>query len=257
MHVWSFCRQHAVPAIAVILLCCVLAVAGMAHGGTFQVNPIRITLSPQSTSALLAVQNDGSETSRFQIGVFEWDQSADGEMVLNPTEDLIFYPKLLTIEPGDQRNIRIGTKQAVVSTEKSYRIFVEELPPLDDTQQKGIRLLTKMGVPIFIQPIKQLVQAELGEMKMDGNEFFFEIKNIGNVHFLPGKIRVVGKDTTSRILLEREPQPWYILTGGVRKFSIPISPRECKQLHDLTIELEVEGKTLKQEFAVPAQVCQS
>jgi hypothetical protein len=44
--------------------------------------------------------------------------------------------------------------------------------------------------------------------------------------------------------------------GGVRKYSIVISPRECKQLHDLTVELEVEGKTLKQAFAVPAQLCQ-
>jgi fimbrial chaperone protein len=234
-----------------------LALVGVAQGGTFQVNPIRIMLSPQSTSALLAVQNDGSETARFQIGLFEWDQSADGEMLLNPTEDLIFYPKLLTIEPGDQRNIRIGTQHAAVASEKAYRIFVEELPPADDTQQKGIRLLTKMGVPIFIQPTKQLVRAALGGMKIGGNEFFFEIKNTGNVHFLPGKIRVVGKDMTSRILLEHTPQPWYILTGGVRKFSIPISPRDCKELHDLTIELELEGKTLTQEFAVPTQVCQS
>jgi fimbrial chaperone protein len=252
----SYCCQRA-AVIKTILLWSIIAFVGVAQAGTFQVNPIRITLSPQSTSALLAVQNDGSETARFQIGVFEWDQSADGEMVLNTTEDLIFYPKLLTIEPGDQRNIRIGAKQAAVVSEKSYRIFIEELPPADDMQQKGIRLLTKMGVPIFIQPMKQLIQAQLGDMKMGGNEFFFEVKNTGNVHFVPANIRVVGKDMASRILLERAPQPWYILTGGVRKFSIPISPRECQQLHDLTIELEVEGKTLKQEFAVPARVCQS
>ena len=257
MNASSFFRQRALSAFEAIVVCCIVALAGSAHAGSFQVNPIRIILSPQSTSALLEVQNDGSETARFQIGVFEWDQSADGEMVLNPTEDVIFYPKLLTIEPGDQRNIRVGTKQVTVATEKSYRIFVEELPPADDTQQRGIRLLTKMGVPIFIQPIKQLVQAELGEMKMGGNEFSFEIRNTGNIHFVPGKIRVIGKDMASQILLERSPQPWYILTGGVRKLSIPISPPECKQLHELTIEVEVEGKTLNQAFPVPAEVCQS
>jgi fimbrial chaperone protein len=253
----SCCRQRAVPVVEAILICCMLAFAGMAQGGTFQVNPIRITLSPQSTSALLSIQNDGAETARFQIGVFEWDQAVDGEMVLNPTEDLIFYPKLIAIDPGDQRNIRVGTKQAAVVTEKSYRIFVEELPPADNVQQKGIRLLTKMGIPVFIQPTKQLVQAQLGQMKMGADGFSFEIKNTGNVHFFPGKIRVLGKDTPGEILLDRQLQPWYVLSGGVRKYSVEISPRECHQLHDLTVELEVEGKTFKQEFSVPTQVCQS
>jgi fimbrial chaperone protein len=253
----SCCRRRATLVIQAFIIWCVIATAGVARGGTFQVNPIRITLSPQSASALLSIQNDSAETARFQIGVFEWDQAADGKMVLNPTEDLIFYPKLLAIDPGDQRNIRVGTKQAAVVTEKSYRIFVEELPPADNVQQKGIRLLTKMGIPVFIQPTKQLVQAQLGQMKMGADGFSFEIKNTGNVHFFPGKIRVLGKDTPGEILLDRQLQPWYVLSGGVRKYSVEISPRECHQLHDLTVELEVEGKTFKQEFSVPTQVCQS
>ena len=251
------CCQRATPVIKTILLWSVLAFAGVARGGTFQVNPIRITLSPQSASALLSIQNDSVETTRFQIGVFEWDQATDGEMVLNPTEDLIFYPKLLAVDPGDQRNIRIGTKQPAVATEKSYRIFVEELPPADNGKQQGIRLLTKMGIPVFIQPTKQLVQAQVGQMKMGADGFSFEIKNTGNVHFFPGKIRVFGKGAPDEILLDRQLQPWYVLSGGVRKYSVEISPRECHQLHDLTVELEVDGKTLKQEFSVPAQVCQS
>lgn len=253
----SCCSQRVAPVIKTILVWCVLAFAGVAQGGTFQVNPIRITLSPQSASALLSIQNDSAETARFQIDVFEWDQAADGEMVLNPTEDLIFYPKLLAIDPGDQRNIRVGTKQLAVATEKSYRIFVEELPPADNGKQKGIRLLTKMGIPVFIQPTKQLVQPQVGQMKMSTDGFSFEIKNTGTVHFFPGKIRVFGKGTPGEILLDRQLQPWYVLSGGVRKYSIEISPRECHQLHDLTVELEVEGKTFKQEFSVPTQVCHS
>jgi fimbrial chaperone protein len=253
----NLCRRRAALVLETILIWFVFAFAGVARGGTFQVNPIRITLSPQSSSALLSVQNDSAETIRFQIGVYEWDQATDGEMLLNPTEDLIFYPKLLAIDPGDQRNIRVGTKQAAVATEKSYRIFVEELPRADNVTHKGIRLLTKMGIPVFIQPTKQVVEAQLGQMEMSFNGFSFEIKNTGNVHFFPGKIRVLGKGAPGDILLDRQLQPWYVLSGNVRKYSIEISPRECKQLHDLTVELEVEGKTLKQEFSVPAQICQS
>jgi len=151
------------------------------------------------------------EKVRFQVGVFEWDQSPDGEMLLNPTEDLIFFPNLLAIDPGDERNIRVGTNRSIVSTEKSYRIFVEELPPAEKSEAQGIRILTKMGVPIFIQPAKQLLQGQIEQMKLGEGKFYFEIKNVGNVHFFPRFVRVQGKDPMGETLLGRELQPWYIL----------------------------------------------
>ena len=80
-------KRATLVAIA-LLLSLELAQARVAHSGTFQVNPIRITLSRQSSSSLLSVRNDSTEKIRFQIDVFAWDQNPKGEMVLNPTEDL-------------------------------------------------------------------------------------------------------------------------------------------------------------------------
>jgi len=249
-----FDRERATSVLGAIFLIA-LVYTGVALPGTFQVNPIRITLSPQSSSSLLTVRNDSTEKVRFQIGVFAWDQSAEGEMLLNPTEDLIFYPNLLTIEPGDERNIRVGTNRAIVATEKSYRVFVEELPSADNSQAKGIRILTKMGVPIFIQPAKRLLQGQVEHMQLGGGEFSFVIKNAGNVHFFPRTIRVQGKDTVGEMLVERQLQPWYILSGGTRKYSIEISQTDCPKLQNLTVEVELEGKTLKETFAVPLSDC--
>jgi fimbrial chaperone protein len=83
------------------------------------------------------------------------ESNAKGEMLLTATDDLIFYPNLLAIEPGEERNIRVGANKSIVATEKSYRIFVEELPPAEKSDHSGIRILTKMGIPVFIQPAKQ------------------------------------------------------------------------------------------------------
>lgn len=252
-----FRRKRAASVIRAICFVYGLASAGVALCGTFQVNPIRITLSAQSTSALLSVRNESAEKVRFQIGVFEWDQSPSGEMLLNPTEDVIFYPNLLAIDPGDERNIRVGTTKSTVATERSYRIFVEELPPPENSEAKGIRILTKMGVPIFIQPAKRLLQGQVEQMKLAGGEFFFEIKNDGNVHFFPRLIRVQGQDSRGEIFLERQLQPWYILSGGTRKYSVEIAQLDCSRLRNLTVEVELDGKTLKEIFTVPLSVCKA
>jgi hypothetical protein len=48
----------------------------------------------------MTVRNDGDQRLRLQVNVMAWDQNNQGEMVLNPTDDIIFYPNLLTLEPG-------------------------------------------------------------------------------------------------------------------------------------------------------------
>jgi fimbrial chaperone protein len=247
--------KRATLAAVFFLLNLELASARVAHSGTFQVNPIRITLSRQSPSSLLSVRNDSAEKIRFQIGVFTWDQNPKGEMVLNPTEDLIFYPTLLALEPGDERRIRIGTNDPMVTSEKSYRIFVEELPPLEDSQSNGIRILTKMGVPIFIQPSKPTVQGSLDQMRFQGSEFFFEIKNLGNVHFFPMAVRVKGAGFQGETFLEIELQSWYILAGRTREYRIEIPRADCEKIQNLTVEVELEDKTLREKIPLPPKTC--
>jgi fimbrial chaperone protein len=247
--------KRATLAAISLLLSLELAQSRVTHSGTFQVNPIRITLSRQSSSSLLSVRNDSAEKIRFQIGVFAWDQNSKGEMVLNPTEELIFYPTLLALEPGDERRIRVGTDDPIVASEKSYRIFIEELPPLENSQSDGIRILTKMGVPIFIQPSKPTVQGRLDQMGFHGSDFFFEIKNLGNVHFFPRTIRVKGAGSQGETFLERELQSWYILAGGTREYRVEISRADCERIQSLTVEVELEDKTLKENVPLPPQTC--
>jgi len=252
----SFPAIKRVTLVAIaFLLSLELAQARVAHSGTFQVNPIRITLSRQSSSSLLSVRNDSTEKIRFQIGVFAWDQNPQGEMVLNPTEDLIFYPTLLALEPGDERRIRIGTNDPIVASEKSYRIFVEELPPLENSQSDGIHILTKMGVPIFIQPSKPTVQARLDQIGFQGTELVFEIKNLGNVHFFPRAVRVTGADSQGETVSAHELQSWYILAGRTREYRVEIPRVDCEKIQSLTIEVELEDKTLKEKFPLSPQTC--
>ncbi len=82
-------------AVATAAVSC-LAVAPSASAATFSVNPTQIYLSGRATSSLLTLRNDSTEMLRFQLSAFAWTQSAAGEIELGPTEDVVFFPALLT-----------------------------------------------------------------------------------------------------------------------------------------------------------------
>ena len=226
-----------------------------AQAGTFQVNPIRIKLSPQSSTALLTIRNDSDEKVRFQIEAFAWSQKQDGEMVLNPTDDIIFSPTLLSVEPGTERKVRVGTSKPVVAVEKTYRIFIAELPPADQTRMNGIRMLTRMGVPIFIQPSKGEVRGQIARLGVKGMNFSFELKNEGNIHFFPRAVRVKGIGSKGETYIAQDLQSWYVLAGGSRQYRLELPEESCHQIHTFAVEVEVDEKVLKESFRVPTNAC--
>src|SRR4029453_2560001 len=112
---------------ALIAMCIAPGAMGSAFASSFSVNPTQIYLTSKSKSAILTLRNESDETLRFQLTVFAWDQSAQGEMKLQPTSDIVFFPTLLTLGPKESRNVRVGAATPFDAVEKTYRIFVEEL----------------------------------------------------------------------------------------------------------------------------------
>src|SRR5713226_9619743 len=122
----------------------------------FKVTPVRVTFSAPS-STLLTLRNESDQTLRFQVTSFAWSQDASGAVQLAPTEDIVFFPALLTLKPGEERKVRVAATVAAKDVERTYRIFFEELPPLERPENSGaqVRILTKMGIPIFVIPAKR------------------------------------------------------------------------------------------------------
>lgn len=241
--------------ILILLLLITLYPGALCWAGGFQVYPIRVFLNASESSTLMTVRNDGSERLRLQVSVMAWDQNKQGEMILNPTEDIIFYPTLLTINPGDQRNLRVGTHTKEVSKEKSYRIFVEELPPNEKLQSSGVRFLTKVSIPIFLQPRKVETKGTIDQLTMRKGELSFDIKNDGNVHIQPREIRIKGTSPDGGVQLDRKIPGWYVLSGGHREYRIDVQKNECLKIKDLKVEFEVNEKPVNESYSVPADAC--
>ncbi len=241
--------------ILLLLLLMALHPRTLCWAGGFQVYPIRVFLNASESSTLMTVKNDSAERLRLQVSVMAWDQNKQGEMILNPTEDIIFYPTLLTINPGDQRNLRVGTHTKEVSKERSYRIFVEELPPNEKLQSSGVRFLTKVSIPIFLQPRKVETKGVIDQLTLRKGELSFGIKNDGNVHIQPREIRVKGTSTNGGVQLDRNIPGWYVLSGGLREYRIDVPQNDCPKIRDLKIEFEINEKPVSETYPVPAEAC--
>jgi fimbrial chaperone protein len=165
--------------------------AGPAFSATFSVNPTQVFFSAKATNALVTLRNESDEAIRFQLSVFAWSQAPDGQMKLAPTQDIIFFPQLLTLAAHEERKIRVGTTLRPEAVEKTYRLFVEELPPSQAEQKAGaIRVLTKMGIPIFLRAAATPPLAELHSLREEGGRFSFVLANNGATHFIPESVTV-------------------------------------------------------------------
>ena len=250
-HGWSY--GQGLIAIAVLVFGLSLPELGL--GSSFEVSPIRLSFQPTESSALMTVRNEGDEKLRLQISVMAWDQRKDGEMVLTPTNEIIYYPTLLTVDPGAQRNLRVGTKGNAVAKEQSYRIFVEELPSNVRLQVSGVRIVTKMSIPIFIKPAKSEMRNVIDRIALRGSDVTFDVKNLGNVHIQPREVRVKGTSADGNVQIERKIPGWYILAGGLREYRIEMPKRGCDKIKDLFIEVDMDPQPLKEIYSVPAGAC--
>jgi fimbrial chaperone protein len=227
--------------------------ASQATAATFTVDPTQIFLSERTSSVLLTLRNDSVEPLRFQLTAFAWRQSPSGEMQLEPTEDIVFFPTLLTLEAGDTRRVRVGRATPLAAQERTYRIFVEELPPLKPTGE-GVRVLTKMGIPIFLRPQREVATASLENLRMEAGRFHFSLTNNGTVHFVPQEVKVAGR-TDGAAAFELPLEGWYVLAGGRRDFEIAIDDAACAQVRSLVVSALVGANLVEERLQTPSGVC--
>ena len=220
---------------------------------TFTVEPTQIFLSARTSGVLLTLMNGGTETLRFELSAFSWTQSPTGEVQLAPTEDIVFFPSLLTVGPGESRKVRVGSVTGLDVREKTYRIFVEELPP-NEQPANGVRVLTKMGIPIFIRPTKEIASATLNGLGQRDGKLHFALGNSGTVHFVPKDIRVHGFVGASAAF-ENVLAGWYVLAGGRREFEMEFPQSACSKVTSVVVNVQFGSDTLEERLQTPNGVC--
>ncbi|HUP65853.1 MAG TPA: fimbria/pilus periplasmic chaperone [Thermoanaerobaculia bacterium] len=204
--------------------------------GNFRLSPVQVFLGDGSGSALITVYNESDQPIRFQITASAWSQSESGEMLLEPTEDLLFFPKLLEIAPGAQRNVRVGSTARAGESEKTYRLFFDELPPAPVPGEGAkVTVVTKMGVPVFITPRGASPDVEV-EGTVSGGKVAIALENSGTSHVSLQGILVTGVSAAGTETFSRRLDGWYLLARSRRSYEVELNAEECSATERITVE---------------------
>jgi len=127
--------------------------------------PVELRLWPALKSDVVHITNRGSEVVNVQLLAKTWDIDENGRFIETGTGDFVFFPRLLTLQPKEERAVRVGYNGEFPSLEKSYRLYIEELPPVLPPEQQekgyGLRYLLRLSLPIFVMPSQESPEPEL------------------------------------------------------------------------------------------------
>jgi fimbrial chaperone protein len=236
--------------LPLLLTMLVATYASAAWGSVVSISPVRIHLSGAKPSEQLKLTNNGDKAARFQVTAHSWHETPAGQMELRPSTDLLFFPSLIEIRPGQTRRVRVGSTVAPGRSELSYRIIVEELPSA--SRAPGVvQVLTRLNVPVFVQPAASRPKAVLST-RVERGQFQVSLENSGNAYFKATTLRVIARSKTGIVLFDKTLAGWYVLAFGRRVYSLAIPEGTCTDVATVTATVTTEKGTTSAVSQVPA-----
>jgi fimbrial chaperone protein len=227
--------------------------------GDFSVSPIRLDLGPNVRSGVITVKNEGKNKLSFQLKAMAWTQDAAGADQYADTGDLIFFPKLMTIEAGEETLVRVGARKPVVPVENAYRLFIEELPGPVEAVPEGksarINVLLRFGAPVFVTPLKPVDSAEILDVGLAKGTVAVSIRNTGNRHQMVQGVQLKGTDAQGAEVYALTLADRYLLPGTTKSFSTVVEPSQCTRIAVLTVELKTDKLSLQRKLDVSRAMC--
>ena len=226
--------------------------------GEFIVNPVRLDVGHRAKSASVSVVNDGTDKLSFQLQAMDWTQDKDGKDVYTESRDLIFFPKLMTIEPRQEAVVRIGFKTPATSVEKTYRLFIEELPGVvKKVEGSGaqINFLIRFGLPIFGSPVLPQDGLAIEAVALKNGVFSFTAHNSGNRHQMYKSIRIEGINAANKPVFGLDIADRYLLALSSKPYKTTLSALQCRELTGLIIDIQTDRLVKSHKLDVKPDMC--
>lgn len=252
-----FYRDRLFTYMTIFALLSSLLFPSLAFTGDFRVTPIRLILDKDARSGVINIVNEGQEALQVQLKAVEWIQDEEGKDKYIETKDVIFFPKIMKIQPTETRIVRTGIKILRPDREKTYRLFIEEIPgPKKENAGATIQVAFRFGVPIFVKPFEEEISAKLESLTLSKGTLNVKIKNTGNSHFTINTVVVKGLTSEGGEVFSRELTGWYLLNGVTRSYTLFISQEDCEGLAQIQVEVKTDPLSLNGKMDVTKSMCQ-
>ncbi len=242
------------PLVGLLLL----GLCGSASAASFNVQPIRVFLNGSRPTGALKIRNISNRLLSLQLNAVEWSQDSEGKAGEKPTEEVVFFPKLFTLQKGKTRLIRVGlVNPKAGSKEKTFRIYMRELPL--DTESTGtvIKVLLRIGVPVFLAPRVEKASGTVEGLRVEGRRIVFTVKNSGTVHLRLQRVVVSAFDDKGKKIHSEELAGWYLLSGVRRPFAFDLPADVCRRVKKVAVHIESDKLDIDREGHVPSGACKT
>ncbi len=217
------------------ILAALVSVPASAVAGDWQVSPIRIDFNERIKTGAVTVFNGGDTELRFQIRAYEWTQNSEGKDLFEETDELYFYPRMMTLNAKSQKVIRTGIKQAGGSPERTYRLFIQEIPGPVKEGSIGVSVALRFGVPVFVEPGQPRARLEFENSRITDDGIQTRTRNAGNVNVAIEKIVFSGFDSLGSQQFVKEIEGWYLLHGSTRLYTVSVPGISCDTIKKITL----------------------
>lgn len=228
-----------------------------ASAADFTISPVRVFIAPGKKAEVVTIKNNSDDNLTVQMSSFLWEQDAEVRDVLTPTEEVILFPRIFTVKGKEERILRVGVKFPATDAEKTYRIFIEEVPEPQEKQPEGayLRTLMKIGVPVFVSPAKVKTEAIIDAKSLKNGVLSFSVKNNGNVHELLKTAHVEAFDAKGNPVFNKDLAGWYVHRGKAKPFSTEIPKDVCASVKTLKIKIDTDRTAISGRMDVSPDMC--
>lgn len=232
-----------------------LFVPALSSAGNFSVSPIRLNFDDGTKTGVVRVTNKGDESVTVQLNTKKWTQNESGADEYTETTDIVYFPKIVTIGREEERIIRVGYKgKTNVVSEKTYRLYLEELPVIKPGEM-ALKFALTIGLPIFISPAKEIKKTSLEKLAFSEGVLSVKVRNDGNRYINVGDITASGLDGKGREVFKTTGEGWYILAGSAKGFNVDIPEQDCQKAHKLDVTVEIEQSLLRGDLVLDKTQC--
>jgi fimbrial chaperone protein len=205
-------RARAAALTALGTLACFV---GVTYAAQFRISNVRLHLDASRPVDTIVLTSEDTRDVSFEVHVLGWTQKADGTWDLAPTQDLVVHPLILKMPANGEGRVRVGTIAPTVTDEHAYRVELQELPDTSNPEPGKIRMLTKISVPVFVEPAKAKATPALS---IAGGALV--LGNTGTAYLPPGQGTLKVRDAKGRTLHEGKLDTNYVLPGA----HLPLKP---------------------------------